>query len=321
MAVDVTAFSAMARAEFMNGRMEAQERPYPAAYDAFTTKFPSSTRVETHVYMSSLPRLAEFKGYTPGVRLTNKEYTVANKTYRIGSVMVRKDDLDDDQIGGYLRSINGIPAQGQKDIGYKALAHLAAGTTNTCFDGTAFFANSHTVGSGDNLDTANMASNDGVTHKIIALVTTNTAIKPVIFQDRESLTGLQTDADTPAGLKQREFEFWADCRFGLAYGFWWDAIHLTITDTPTVAEMIETIFPQIINRFRTFTLPKGKDTDDSMYVHEGWAPDASNLVLLTNLGLGEVARTAVTLPQYGSGGVANVYRGAATVIPTSALGA
>lgn len=322
MPIDVTAFSAMARAEFMNGRLEAQSRPFPAAYDPFTTKFNSTTKVETHTYMSSLPRLAEFKGYSPGVRLTDKTYTAANKTYRIGPVTVRKDDLDDDQIGGYLRSIKALPDQGQKDIGFRALAHLAAGTTNTCFDGSTFFANSHTVGSGDNLDTANMASNDGVTHKIIALVTTNAAVKPLIFQDRESLTALQTDADTPAGMKQREFEYWADCRFGLAYGFWWDAIHLTITDTPTVDEMIETIIPQLINRFRTFTLPKGKDTDDAMYVHEGWVPDKSNLVLLINLGLAEIAQTAISIPGYSTGGgKANVYKDKALVVPTSALGA
>lgn len=322
MAVDVTAFSAMARAEFMQGRLDAQSRPYPAAYDPFTTKFPSTTKVETHTYMSSLPRLAEFKGYSPGVRLTDKTYTVANKTYRIGPVTVSKNDLDDDQIGGYLRSIQALPEQGQKDIGFRALAHLAAGTTNTCFDGTAFFADSHTVGSGDNLDTANMASNDGVTHKVIALVTTNAAIKPVIFQDRESLSALMTDADTPAGLKQREFEYWADCRFGLAYGFWWDAVHLTITDTPTVDEFIETLIPQLLARFRTFTLPKGKDTDDALYVHEGWTPDASNFYLLTNLKLGEIAKTAVDLPGYSTGGgKANVYHKKATVVPTSALGA
>lgn len=322
MPVDVTAFSAMARAEFLQGKMAADEKPFPAAYESFTTKIGSTTKVETHTYMSNLPRLARFKGYSPGVRLINKEYTIPNYDWRIGPVSVRKTDLDDDQVGGYLKSINALPGRAQKDIGHQLLSHLANGTTNTCFDGTAFFANTHTFGTGDNLDTANYASNDGVTHKVIALVTDNSAVKPVIFQDREALSGLQTDADTPQAAKLKEFEYWADCRFGLGYGFWWDAVHVTITDTPTVEECYELI-EQIVNRFRTFQLPKGNDLDDALYVHEGWEPNSSNFVLLCNLKLGQILKRAVMLTQYVSstGNVDNVYKDVATVVPSSALGA
>lgn len=323
MAVDVTAFSAMARAEFMDGKMAADDKPFPAAYEAFTTVMPSTTQVETHTYMSNLPRLARFKGYSPGVRLVDKTYTVANNEWRIGPINVRKRDLDDDQIGGYLRSIQALPARAQKDIGHQVLAHLALGTSTACFDGTNFFANSHTFGSGDNLDTANFASNDAVTHKVIGLVLDNPSIKPVIFQDRESLSELLTDADTPQAAKLKEYEYWSDCRFGLAYGFWWDAYHVTITDTPTVAEVVETLIPQIINGFRSFTLPKGRDADDALYVHEGWAPSAQTFYLLCNLKLAEVLDTAVTQSQYirSTGNVDNVYKGKATIVPTSALGA
>lgn len=321
MAVDVNAFSAMARTEFMQGKMAAEERVFPANYESFVSKVPSTTKVETHLYMSALPRLYEFKGYSPAVRANDYEYTVTNKEYRIGPISVRKTDLDDDKAGGYLKLIQSLPQQGQKDIGYRTLAHLAAGTTNLCFDGTAFFANSHSVGSGDNLDTANMAASDAATHKIIALNLTNPAFKPVLFQDRESLSGLMTDADTPAAAKLKEYEYWADCRFGLGYGYWWDAIHLTITDTPTVDEVIETLIPQIVNRFRTFTLPKGKDTDDSLYVHENWVPTAADFTLLCNLQLAEIVTTAVNRTQYktGSSTLDNIYYQKATVIPTSSL--
>lgn len=322
MPIDVTAFSALARAEFMKGKMAADDAPFPADFSKFTTTLPSTTKVETHTYMTNLPRLAEFKGYSPSVRLADKVYTVSNKTYRIGPVQVRKDDLDDDQIGGYLQSVQALPARGQEDIGYKILAHMALGTSNLCFDGTAMFANSHTFGSGDNLDTYNAASNDGVTHKIIAMNVRNPVIKPILFQDRESLSALVTDADTPQGMKLREFEYWADCRFGLGYGYWWDAIHLTITDTPTVAECYS-IIEQIVNGFRSFTLPKGRDADDSIYVHEGWDPNAETFVLACNLKLGLILKKALSIGQYvaSTGNVDNVYKGVATVVPTSALGA
>lgn len=319
--MEVTAFTAQARAEFMRGKMEADEKPFPANHDQFTSVFPSKVKVETHTYMSNLPRLAEFKDYTPFTRLVSKEYTVANKEYRTG-ISVRKTDIDDDQIGGYLMSVNGLPNRAKKDVGHITLAHLALGTTNLCFDGTAFFANSHTIGTGDNLDTYDCTGNDGVTHKIIAMVTDNSVIKPVIFQDREPLSELKTTASTPQAELLKDYDYWVDGRFGLGYGYWWDAIHLTITDTPTVAECY-LIIEQIINLFRTFTLPKGKDTDDSLYIHEGWDPQPTNFVLACNLKLGVILKRALKITQYvaSTGNVDNVYQDVATVLPTSALGA
>lgn len=311
----------MARSEFMNAKLAADQRSFPAAYETFTTRLPSTAKVETHTYMTNLPRLREFRDYSASVRLLDKAYTVANKTYRIGPVQVSKDDLEDDQIGGYLKSIQDLPNRAEKDAGHIMLAHLAAGTSNTCFDGTAFFANSHTFGTGDNLDTFDGSANDGATHKIIAMIADG-PIKPLIYQDRESLSGLLTDADTPQALKLRQFEYWSDMRFGKGYGFWWDAIHMTITDTPTVAE-VYTIVRQIINLFRTFKLPKGRDSDDELYVHEQWEPTASNFVLVCNLSLKELVDTAVRITQYvtSTGNVDNVYKDKATVLASSALGA
>lgn len=320
MPVDVGAFSALARSEFQNGLIETQARVMPANYDDFVTRLSSTVRVETHLFMSNLPRLREFKGYSPGIRLTVNPYTIANIEYRIGPVTVRQTDLDDDQVGGYMMTIKNLPKQGLKDIGFRVLSHLAAGTSNLCFDGTAFFADSHTFGSGDNLMTENNASNDGLTHKIIAMIT-DVPIKPVIFQDRESLKQLQDDY-SPEAKKIKEYEYWADCRFGLGYGFWFSAIHSTITDTPTLVEL-DTILTNIANRFRTFTLPKGADVDDSLYVHEGWVPESSNLTILCNMGLAQLLYKLRTteLVASGTGGavVNNQWKEKFTLVPTSAL--
>lgn len=320
--MDVSAFTSLARAEFMQAKIEAESRVMPANYESFVTRIGSKVRVDVHTFMSTLPRLREFKGYSPGERLTSTPYTVENKEYRIGPVKVRSVDLDDDQVGGYLMTVKALPKQGQKDIGFKILAKLASGTTDTCFDGSAFFADSHTIGSGDNLMTVDNASNDGVTHKIIALNLGNPAMKPVLFQDRESLKNLQDDY-SPEAKKQKEYEYWADCRFGLGYGFWWDAIHMTITDTPTLTEL-DTILTSLCDRFRTFTLPKGADVDDSLYVHEGWVPDSSNFTILCNLGLAQRLDKLRTtdLIASGTGGavVNNQYMNKFTLVPTSALG-
>lgn len=321
MPVDVTIFSAQARGEFLKGMIEAQQQPMPPQYAQFTTELASKTKVETHTWLSALPQLREFKGVRGATTLIDSTYTVTNKRNRIGPVEVSLDTIEDDQVGGYMNQIRNMPTQAKNDLGQLALAHLANGTTNLCFDGTAMFANSHTFGSGDNLDTANSAgSSDGVTHKIIALVTRNAAVKPLLVQTRSAIGQLDTDADTPQARELTRQKYWADCRFGLGYGFWWDAYHLTITDTPTV-ENCYTHIEQIINGLRTFTLPKGDDEDVARKVHEGWDPDKSNFVLLCNMKLGTILKRAVALTQYTSstGNVDNVYKDCAMVYPTSSL--
>ncbi len=322
MTVQVSAFTAMARAEFMNALIETQSRVMPADYDSFVTKLGSKVRVETHTFMSNLPRLRLWKGYSPGTRLTNTPYNIENLEYRIGPVTVRSVDLDDDQVGGYMMAIKALPKQGQKDIGYKILAKLANGANEAGFDGTNYFAGSHTYGAGNNLMTADEASNDGKTHKIIAMIL-DVPFKPILFQDRESLKQLQDDY-TPQARKVKEYEYWADCRFGLGYGFWFSSILLTITDTPTLTEL-DTNLTAICDRFRTFTLPPGADVDDLIYVHEGWVPAASNMTLLCNMGLAQrldKLRTTELIAS-GTGGavVNNQYKDKFTLIPTSALGA
>lgn len=316
---NVSAFTAMARTEFLKGMMAANNRPFPPELDNFTTEYQSNVKIETHVYMSALPRLALFKGYTPAVRLENKEYTIANKVYRVPAVSVRREDIDDDQVQGYRQTIQGMAQRAQTDARHIALAYLAAGTTNLCFDGTAMFANSHNWGSGDNLDTANYASNDGLTHKVIALRTDNSSIKPLIFQMREALH-LEDNTNSSEAAESREYRFWADMRFGLGYGQWWDGYHVTITDTPDVNECHQ-LYQQIWQGMMGFTLPKGKDTDDTLKVHEGWVPDASNFVLLCSTKLFPVLNESVTVDNIVTAGGQknNIYKGKAKVIATSAL--
>lgn len=322
MAVDVSAFSALARAEFQNQLMEAYARPYPADIDQLVDEYPSTVAVETYPYMTNIPRLRVFKRDSPAVQLAADKWTVANVTYRAGPIVVQKESLDDDQVGGYLKGIAALPQGAQKDIKYKVLATLAAGSSNTCFDGTSMFATSHTIGTGNNLMTCNNASDDGITHKIIAVITDGPA-RPVLFQNREPLKDLQ-DNGSPAAMEAREFRYWADTRFGVACAAWFVAVINTITDTPTLPELTSIIL-SMFNRLRTFTLPKGADIDNALYFHEGWTPASNNCTLLCNLQLATLLETirdsALIASGTGGGVVTNYLQGKFKVIPTSALGA
>ena len=322
MAVDVSAFSALARAEFQNNLMASYAKPYPADIDQLVDEWPSKVAVETYPYMTNIPRLRVYKRDSPAVQLVADKWTVANVTYRQGPVVVQKETLDDDQIGGYLKAIGAMPEGAKKDIKYKILSTLAGGASNPCFDGTNMFASSHTIGSGNNLMTADNASNDGVTHKIIATITDSPA-KPILFQNREPLSSLN-DNGSQQGLEAREFRYWADTRFGVACAAWFSSVLMTITDTPTLPELTAIIL-SMFNRLRTFTLPKGADVDDALYFHEGWTPASNNCTLLCNLQLAtllETIRDSELIASGTSGGVVTNYlQGKFKVVPTSALGA
>lgn len=322
MAVDVSAFSALARAEFQNQLMEAYAKPYPAEIDQLVDEYPSKVAVETYPYMTNIPRLRVFKRDSPAVQLAADKWTVANITYRAGPVVVQKETLEDDQIGGYLKAIAAMPAGAQKDIKYKMLATLAGGASNPCFDGTSMFATSHNVGSGNNLMTADNASNDGITHKIIATITDGPA-RPILFQMREPLRELR-DNGTPQAEEQREYKYWSDTRFGVACAAWFTSVLMTITDTPTLPELTATLLA-MFNRLRTFTLPKGSDVDDVLYFHEGWTPSAKNVTLLCNLQLATLLETirdsALIASGTGGGVVTNYLANKFSLVPTSALGA
>jgi phage major head subunit gpT-like protein len=322
MPVDVGAFSVLAKTEFMNQLADAYARPYPADIDQLVDEYPSKTAVETYPYMTNIPRLRVFKRDSPAVQLVADKWTVENVTYRCGPVVVQKETIDDDQVGGYLRAVQALPKGAQNDIKYKILSTLANGATNTCFDGTAMFATSHTIGTGNNLMTVDNASNDGVTHKIIATITDGPA-KPVLFQNREPLKDLD-DNVSPQAREAREFRYWADTRFGVACAAWFTSVLNTLTDTPTLPELT-TIILSMFNRLRTFTLPKGSDVDDSLYFWEGWTPAANNVTLLCNLQLATLLETIrdSELIASGTGGgvVTNYLANKFKVVPTSALGA
>ncbi len=320
MAVEISAFTAMAKAQFANQLMEAYAKPIPAEIDQLVDEYPSTAAVETYPYITNIPRLRVFRRDSPAVQLAADKWTVQNVTYRCGPVVVQKESLDDDQIGGYLKAIAALPAGAKKDIKYKILATLAG--NGTCFDGTAMFAATHTVGTGNNLMTANNASDDGITHKIIAVITDGPA-RPVLFQNREPLNDLQ-DNGTPQAMEQREFKYWADTRFGVACAAWFTSVLNTITDTPTLPELTS-ILLLMFNRLRTFSLPKGNDVDDALYFWEGWTPASNNLTLLCNLQLAtllETVRDSALIASGTSGGVVTNYlQNKFRVVPTSALGA
>ena len=122
----------------------------PAQWEGFTTKVPSDARIEHYTWMTPSPGLQQYAGHRRFGKIDAVKYSVENVEFDAAfQVLLR--DIEDDQTGGYMLKPKELAERAKLFPGRWVIKHLAAGKTRTCFDGTAMFADSHTIGTGDNL--------------------------------------------------------------------------------------------------------------------------------------------------------------------------
>ena len=233
--------------------------------------------------------------------MVNKEYD--------SSLQVLTRDIEDDQTGGYGVKFRELASKAKAFPNHLVLEMLDDGSTTTCFDGSSFFADSHTIGTGDNLmGGSGTATANGLAYKIVALAKSG-MIKPLIFQDRKPFK-LMDDTSSPDAAFRKELRWWIDGEAAAAFGYWWDAVEYTFTGIPTLTE-VQTALGDIEDRFRTFKLPKAFTSDRSEFPHEQleFSPASMTFVCATRLGnLMRIALTADTIVN-SSSPVTNVYKG------------
>lgn len=282
----VDIFTTAMRTEFQVAYEATAE---PAPWEKITEVVPSTARIEHYTWMSPSPGISQFQGHRRYGKIDTVRYSVENLEFD-SAFEVQIRDIEDDQTGGYLKKPKELAERAKLWPGRWTLKHLAAGESRPCFDETNFFANSHVIGTGDNLLSKDCALNDGLTYNLAALFVGG-ALKPLLWQNRKA-ADFQTNSGTPQSYESKVVRYWADMEGEAAYGYWWDAVWVNITDTPSVTEMHE-IFAQIELAFRGFQLPKALTSDDGEYVHEQVQFNDTNLMLVGSNGLAEVLRQAL----------------------------
>lgn len=264
----------------------------PAPIEVAMTVVPSKGRVENYPWLNPPPLMHQWKGYRQYAKLGETNYRVPNLTYT-AEFECLKEDLDDDQIDGFKLQAAAMAKGAKEWQGIQCLQTLAAGQTTKCFDDSNFFASSHNVGSGNNIVTGTAAASDGVTHAMACLIIKNTMVKPLLWQNREA-PSFQTDAGSLEADKIRKVKWWSDLRGAAAFGFWFDAILVKFSNTPTVAE-IQTTLGSVNAAFRTFTYPKNLPSDVNQYIHGQTKFDDKSLVIVCSTKLEHIVRQALTL--------------------------
>src|SRR5262249_5937341 len=148
------------------------------------TIVPSKGRVENYPWLYPPPLLHAWQGYRQYAKLGTTNYRVPNITYT-AEFQCLLEDLDDDQIDGFKLQASAMARGAKEWQGIQSLINLAAGQTTACFDGTNFFAASHTVGTGNNIVAGTAAGTDAVTHAMAVLVVGDKIVKPLLWQQRD----------------------------------------------------------------------------------------------------------------------------------------
>jgi phage major head subunit gpT-like protein len=223
------------------------------------------------------------------------KYSVENLEYD-GAFSVSLRDVEDDQVGGYKLRMRDLVEKSKSPFKNRLILQtLAAGKTTTCFDGSYFFATSHNIGGyaatipgtsgntgGNLLGFTATASSDALTHRFVMMVKTG-MLNPVIYQNRKA-PKFMTDAGTPHSSKAKKADYWIDLEAAAAFGYWWDAVMVEVTNTPSVLELIAAV-DCARQALRRFELPKSLTTDPTEYPHEQLVINPKNVHVVCSVGL------------------------------------
>lgn len=276
----------------------------PAPWKDFTTIVPSTTKIENFINATPVPGFQRWNGMRNYGQVDTFIYQVRNETWHT-EIAAKLEDIEDDQTGILAQQPRFMSEKGKEFPGRLVLkltgqalgSPIALGSGQlgnlNAFDGVPFFgvrpgAGGAGFGVGTNLISYASQSGDGKTYNLVGLYYGNEFLKPLCWQQRSG-PEFETNAGSPQSKESRLVKWWVDLRGMPFFSYWWNAVGVTITGTPNVAEM-HAIYAAMLAAFRTFRAPLTVSTEDGEYFHEQAIFDSSNLYLVGSTYLSEQLR-------------------------------
>lgn len=116
-----------------------------AQYERIATVTPSTTDSETYAWLGDIPGMKEWVGERSIQNLAASDYTIKNKDFEV-TVAVPRNAIEDDKIGLYGPSMEMLGQSAAQHPDDLVFGLLKDGFKEKCFDGKAFFSDSHEVG-------------------------------------------------------------------------------------------------------------------------------------------------------------------------------
>ena len=153
----------------------------------------SASDSEKYEWLGQAPQMSELMGERKITPLSDTGYTLTNTTYE-ATIAVKRNHLEDGQTGSINRRIQQMAQTASVHVNKLVIDALVNGTTDTCYDGTAFFGNSHTA-RGDGAAFDNLEGGSGTTTSAIAADLATAKKTMLRFQDE---AGEPFHADSPS---------------------------------------------------------------------------------------------------------------------------
>jgi phage major head subunit gpT-like protein len=146
MQVTVAALGAVFTA--LSLKFQSAFKAYQSKAGVLYTRLPSNTRTNTYGWMTQLPFMKEWIGERQLESIGSQAMSVTNKDYEL-TVVVKKNDLADDQMGIYGPMTEMVGQQAAAHPDRMVVAALKAGETTTGYDGQYIFDTDHPVDMND----------------------------------------------------------------------------------------------------------------------------------------------------------------------------
>lgn len=321
--MNIDLFTTQMRQEFLKGtQIVPLKEP---EWKKFTLVVDSTARFENYAALAALPVMKRYAGHRQYANIDTLKYPVENLEMD-ASIEVSLRDVEDDKIGLYPIAFKSLGERANNEMpGRLIVQQLAVGSSTVCFDGSNFFAAAHNLGSGNSnlppnftggvnlLNYTSQGTSDGKTYKACFLLTTD-MVKPAVYQTRKP-PRLGTNSGESRSREAKTVRYWCDAEVAVAYGWWWHAVMINITNTPTIPDCYAMI-DAAINQLRTFTLPQASPLDPLLYANQGFMPSPDAATLIVSAPIGQVfwhtlseERIGVSVAGSSSGFTNNIYRG------------
>ncbi|ELJ8546324.1 Mu-like prophage major head subunit gpT family protein [Vibrio cholerae] len=153
-------------------------------WNMVATEVPSSGASNLYGWLKDLPEIKEWVGNRQLADIGKHGYQVLNKTFE-SSVSVKREDVEDDQIGQYSIIAQRFGDQSAMFPDKLAYSLLVAGFTTLCYDGQNFFDTDHPLDTTPATTFSNVVGDPSTDEgSPWFLLDTSQVLKPVIYQNR-----------------------------------------------------------------------------------------------------------------------------------------
>ena len=196
-----------------NARFMSAYKGVTPLWSRVASLMPSNNRTQNYPIHGKLAKLRKWEGERVARNAKAYSYTLTNEKYEL-TLRVPLEDFEDDQLGIHAATIDDMGQQAALWPDDLVFAALLAGSTDTTYDGKAFFANDHALKSDRTID--NLFASTSLTHDNYGAV--RTAMMEYAGEDGESLRVMPNLLVVPPALEKTGLEILASRSVAKVFG-------------------------------------------------------------------------------------------------------